>query len=529
MSQEAVGQSPLPCSGFYGKLPSRGDFVVRRLPREFISPWDTWLQAGIASSREQLTDKWLDIYLTSPLWRFALSPGLCGLSSWAGVLMPSVDRVGRYFPLTLAAPIANNRFLPYFFLNANRWFERLEELALKSLDDDFDLDQFDQQLKELEIPLPSSAGGHDQDKDDVAPANATGKLAFQIRMGKSDEPSDAFIGLGVNLLDKFLPGYSLWQTDGSDMVEASLIACEGLPPINAYFAMLNGEWNQRVWQMRSSEILLTREQAKCGEKNLESIPDTQNTIEIVPPDGGAVSTNVWTSSGSTTTGKVRSLNEDAFLEQSAQRLWVVADGMGGHEAGNLASQAIVDSLQDMPVHETLDTTINEVRHRLTALNRKLRVMAEERFHSKVIGSTVVALMGNGEQCAFLWAGDSRLYLYRDGVLVQLTRDHSLSEALIGQDGTGQIDLGQGINTNIITRAVGAEDHLLLDLDKREVVDGDIFLLCSDGLIKELTSDDIEGILDRESIADSSQVLIDIALERGARDNVTAIVAEYKEN
>ena len=91
-------------AGFYGKLPARGDFVSRRLPRSFVEPWDAWLQQGFASSRDHLGDGWLEAYLTSPIWRFVLAPGVCGPAGVAGVVMPSVDSVGRYFPLTIAQP-----------------------------------------------------------------------------------------------------------------------------------------------------------------------------------------------------------------------------------------------------------------------------------------------------------------------------------------------------------------------------------------------------------------------------------------
>ena len=99
--------------GLYGKIPSLGDFVSRRLPRSFISPWETWLQEVITNSREQLGELWLDHYLTCPLWRFVLSPGICGEQAWGGVLMPSVDRVGRYYPFTLVGRLdaACNLFL----------------------------------------------------------------------------------------------------------------------------------------------------------------------------------------------------------------------------------------------------------------------------------------------------------------------------------------------------------------------------------------------------------------------------------
>ncbi|MET0053448.1 MAG: type VI secretion system-associated protein TagF, partial [Candidatus Thiodiazotropha sp. 6PLUC10] len=113
--------------GLYGKIPALGDFVTRRLPRSFIAPWETWMQEAIANSREQLGDFWLDNYLTSPIWRFSLSPGICGEQGWAGILMPSVDRVGRYYPFTLATKLDPKFNLFLFMEESESWFARLEE------------------------------------------------------------------------------------------------------------------------------------------------------------------------------------------------------------------------------------------------------------------------------------------------------------------------------------------------------------------------------------------------------------------
>ena len=110
--------------GFYGKVPVLGDFVSQRLPISFIKNWDTWLQNGLSASQQELGDDWLDIYLTSPIWRFALRPGVCGADACAGILMPSVDRVGRYFPLTLATKIDASQSLPALFIGAADWFDR---------------------------------------------------------------------------------------------------------------------------------------------------------------------------------------------------------------------------------------------------------------------------------------------------------------------------------------------------------------------------------------------------------------------
>lgn len=119
--------------GIFGKLPWLGDFVTRRLPHSFVEPWDDWLQRGMAATREALGDGWLDSFLTAPVWRFLLPAGSAG-PAMAGLLMPSVDRVGRYFPLTLASPLDADPG-PEAPLRAAAWFDALERTALAALDD----------------------------------------------------------------------------------------------------------------------------------------------------------------------------------------------------------------------------------------------------------------------------------------------------------------------------------------------------------------------------------------------------------
>ena len=118
--------------GFYGKIPTNGDFVSRHLPRTFVDPWDQWLQESIATSREQLTEQWLDRYLTGPIWNFALSKRVCGDKNWVGLVMPSVDRVGRYFPLTLAVPVEDSCSLISIADNEAPWFSQVEQIGRAS-------------------------------------------------------------------------------------------------------------------------------------------------------------------------------------------------------------------------------------------------------------------------------------------------------------------------------------------------------------------------------------------------------------
>ncbi|VXB13803.1 conserved hypothetical protein [Burkholderia sp. 8Y] len=143
-------------AGCFGKVRSNGDFVMRRLPASFVGPWDVMLQAGLLASRDALGSAWLDAYLNAPLWCFALGGGVVGGAVWAGVLMPSVDRAGRHFPLTIAAPLSADAcagWLP----RAGGWFARCRELALSTLLPDARLADFDAGL----IALSETSGEGD--------------------------------------------------------------------------------------------------------------------------------------------------------------------------------------------------------------------------------------------------------------------------------------------------------------------------------------------------------------------------------
>ncbi len=141
--------------GFFGKVPTHRDFLSRRLPRSFLAPWDHWLQEAIATSRVQLGEAWLQAYLVNPLWRFCLSPGLCGPELWAGIVMPSVDRVGRYFPLSIVASLPRGAALFGIPVRAQAWFDEAEAVILSALEDDaFEVDQFDEGVRQLASRMP---------------------------------------------------------------------------------------------------------------------------------------------------------------------------------------------------------------------------------------------------------------------------------------------------------------------------------------------------------------------------------------
>lgn len=205
--------------GFFGKVRSHGDFVARRLPPAFQEPWDGWLQACLLRSREALGERWLRLYLHAPLWRFALGPGVCGAQAWAGVLMPAVDRVGRYFPLTVAAPFGAVLSLRDCLGAGASWFEALEELALASLDEAFVLAQFDAALLAVDPATAPRAAG--------APW-----VAFN---------DDASIeGVLAGLGDRVGPACSAWWTTGGAHVMPGLAAWAGLPGADDFTTMMGG-------------------------------------------------------------------------------------------------------------------------------------------------------------------------------------------------------------------------------------------------------------------------------------------------
>jgi protein phosphatase len=230
----------------------------------------------------------------------------------------------------------------------------------------------------------------------------------------------------------------------------------------------------------------------------------------------------WSSASRTDVGTVRKLNEDSVLDLPELGLWMVADGMGGHAAGDFASGAIVSALTTIARPSSLDELVSEVRHRLQAVNRRLNEEARSR-HEQVIGSTVVALLTFGDHGVVLWAGDSRAYLYRQGELIPLTRDHSQVEELVSRGLLAPEQAEGHPAANVITRAVGVVDTLELDSETLEIVEDDTLLLCSDGLYRELDENAIKARLALGDCRRSCDALIDAALAQQARDNVSVIV------
>jgi len=225
-------------------------------------------------------------------------------------------------------------------------------------------------------------------------------------------------------------------------------------------------------------------------------------------------------------GAKRKHNEDAYVDRPDLGLWAVADGAGGHAAGEVASGMIAEALESIPPELSASELLAQVRLAIEQTHAALREEAARRGPDVMVASTVVVMLARGDHFACLWAGDSRAYLLRGGMLRQITRDHSLVQELLEAGAIGPDDAMNHPRGNVITRAVGAEmEAFALDKVSDRLVPGDRFLLCSDGLCKTLPEDEMASLL---AAIDGTppQALVDAALAANVSDNVTAVAVEY---
>lgn len=229
------------------------------------------------------------------------------------------------------------------------------------------------------------------------------------------------------------------------------------------------------------------------------------------------------SAGATHVGKVRRVNEDALLERPELGLWLVADGVGGAKHGDWASRCAAQVFASMPAAPDAPTLLAETLVRLEEANRRILAHAGSKPGSSA--TTVVVLLVHSWFHTVLWAGDSRAYLLRDGVLQQLSRDHSEVQALVDAGAITADAARHHPRANVITRALGAAEEVVVDRVTGRLQAGDRFLLCTDGLTKVMDDEEIRALLSDASIDSVPASCVAAALTAGAPDNVTAIAVE----
>jgi serine/threonine protein phosphatase PrpC len=225
-------------------------------------------------------------------------------------------------------------------------------------------------------------------------------------------------------------------------------------------------------------------------------------------------------------GKVRTANEDSHFANEEGGVWIVADGMGGHDDGQLASSLVVEAMRQAPLTGRFEDDVDTLAEALRQANAEIQRTAAAQ--DKRMGSTAVALYLADRQFACLWAGDSRIYLLRDGALHQLTRDHTQVQEMVDRGLLTPAEARHHPMSHVLSRAVGVQETLELDAISDEAAARDVFLLCSDGLTGLVSDDEIATTLSSLSVNAACNRLLQMVLDRGAPDNVTMVAVSCEE-
>ena len=231
--------------------------------------------------------------------------------------------------------------------------------------------------------------------------------------------------------------------------------------------------------------------------------------------------------GVTDTGRVRTRNEDSFICVPEQNLWVVADGMGGHDSGDFASTTITEQASKFIQQSSLEDSILVLEENFLHSNELIHQKAEKLGKNTTIGSTVASLFVWDDLAFVLWAGDSRVYRFRENELLRMTEDHSYVEELVRMGKLSETEAESHPAANVVLNAIGIENNIIIDMEFSHILHEDLFILCSDGLFKDLPEAEIGHILSDQnaSVEQLTQALLTAALDAGGSDNCTVVLVK----
>ena len=362
--------------------------MQRRAPQGFVDVWDAWLSECLHVSRQQLGERWLDLYLTSPVWRFVLAEGICGECAYAGVMLPSVDRVGRYFPLTIVAPLeAGSCILDAACDTGRAWFDAAEQLALRALDaGDLDLQAFDAEVDGLPgLGASGALADSNQLMDLVAQSGFPGRGSPSHISMLGETPQRAVNAFASIELQKAFRPCALWWTQGSDAVQPGWLVTSGLPSPSGYVAMLSGQWLAAGWNSVEFAGQALVPTATVSEEVAPDVPrpvDLQIVAAHSPPRHG-----------------VRDSVAARYIMRPEIGLWGVVLAEDGSDPGTRAD-LISDIAHDLAPQATLITGIESARR---ALQKTLTP-----------GTAVILFLAERTECAVMWSGGVQAVRRRGG-------------------------------------------------------------------------------------------------------------------
>jgi serine/threonine protein phosphatase PrpC len=223
-------------------------------------------------------------------------------------------------------------------------------------------------------------------------------------------------------------------------------------------------------------------------------------------------------------GKVRRQNEDSYLVATARGLWAVADGMGGHAAGEIASRTVVEELNSIAAPATLAELLASCEQRMISANSRLKKLGDER--GALIGTTVAVLLIFDSHYVGVWSGDSRIYRIREHRIEQISVDHTEVQELVSEGKLTAEEARVWPRRNVITRAIGVSDRPELEIKGGTLEPGDIFVICSDGLTTHVEDDEIRALASEHPPQKACDLLVRLTLDRGAVDNVTVVTVRF---
>ncbi|MER0237068.1 type VI secretion system-associated protein TagF [Fulvimarina sp. MAC8] len=456
--------------GFYGKLPSHGDFIAADLDPRFQTAFDGWIRQGLSAIIEAFPDGWKARFLNAPSWRFALAAQLCGPRAMAGVMVPSTDSVGRCFPLTIAAPFEDASDDTEDAFGDRAWFDAVEAMALDARRRDFDILDLRSRLQRMRLPVAA--------------------VENLFAAGSSS---------------------SIWAADHPAHAHRARHRFEGLPPTDAF-----------------SRVLLTPESRGAGSPSTSEAPPRPSPAQprnspAEPPRGQQAPQHKKAIISESAAALRLQFNVTqyaggrphpstaAFASEDQALTGIVVPSRDGDPAAPAKARTVASVFDEMPHHDSLDQTLSEIKGRMGRAHALLVSGAASRAPTEAEsrGASVALLAVRREGAAILWAGSARCYLLRDGMMRCLTRDHR--------------EVGMRPRPS---RAIGAADiSAMLEVVIEPVAAGDRFLLCDPALPRLIGDRSIAKVLLSEERQRAVDLLIQDALIEGTRRDHIALVGD----
>jgi type VI secretion system protein ImpM len=460
--------------GFFGKLPTHGDFVSTGIGQVLQRELDAWLQSGLRAGEETLGSGWCSVFHAMPPWRFIVERGLWGPATIAGILLPSTDRVGRSFPLVIAAQLHSFDDHPRQLYLDVAWFTAAEALAETSLARDFDIGTFTAGLKRLRLPRA--------EKSPIA-----GRFAAQRPEGSS-----------------------LWWKSDTVGQQAKGFRTASAPTTADFLRLIDGV--HTIGRPPSPQVApLAAGYLPAGADAQTALPEAamkapETAIataapQAVPPAFAVAHRHA------THPGTRLSLNADALVVSDASHLFAVADGIGEEQTAAEAARLTAATLGETGSHDGLEDNVQDIKGKLGRAHSLLQSIASS-GRREAPAASVVVLSVKDDAFAVVWAGDARCYLVRDGMMRCLTRDH--------------VEIGI---KRRLTRYLGCERQLVPETHFGQLAAGDRFLLCSGSLPRVLSERAVAEVLLDAGLERAASTLVQDGLIANSRDNLSAIVVD----